>query len=233
MAVVADFWQRLTGGDSQSRSRDAAAQRSGRGKRQALGLLALLGLGFTTLTAGCEAPLKYDYRSEINPTQLEYVLGPGDIVDVRQWKNPDVSGRVRVLPDGVIQVPLLGPVEAAGLTVKQLREKLAKGLQRFIAQNDEMPTLTVSVDEYQGYAVSVLGEVSQPGHYQPGHYVTVLEALALAHGLTPYARGEKITILRRTDGKERRIPISYPRLAAGARPEMNLYLLRGDVVIVP
>lgn len=185
------------------------------------------------LTAGCDATLKYDYRSELNPTQHEYVLGPGDIVDVRQWKNPDVSGRVRVLPDGVIQVPLLGPVEAAGLTVKQLREKLAKGLQRFIAQNDEMPTLTVSVDEYQGYAVSVLGEVSQPGHYQPGHYVTVLEALALAHGLTPYARGERIAILRRTDGKERRIPVSYPQLAAGARPDMNLYLLRGDVVIVP
>lgn len=192
-----------------------------------------LGLVFTTLLGGCEVALKYDYRSELNPTQHEYVLGPGDIIEVRQWKNPDVSGRIRVLPDGMIQVPLLGQVEAAGLTVKALREKLAKGLERFITQNADMPTLTVSVDEYQGYAVSVLGEVSQPGHYQPGHYVTVLEALALAHGLTPYARGEKIVILRRRDGSERRIPISYPRLAAGERPEMNLYLLRGDVVIVP
>lgn len=184
--------------------------------------------------SGCaQQQLKYDYKSELDPTRHEYVLGPGDIVDIRQWKNPDVSGRTRVLPDGTIQVPLLGQVEAAGLTVKKLREKLVSGLERFINQNSEMPTLTVSVDEYQGYAVSILGEVSQPGHYQPGHYVTVLEALALAHGLTPYARGEQITILRHTDGKERRIPISYPVLAAGKRPEMNLYLLRGDVVIVP
>lgn len=182
---------------------------------------------------GCQPMLKYDYRSEPDPTQQEYVLGPGDIVEVRQWKNPDVSGRTRVLPDGTIHVPLLGTVEAAGLTVRKLRERLSKGLERFISQNSDMLTLTVSADEYQGYAVSILGEVSQPGHYQPGHYVTVLEALALAHGLTPYARGESITILRRSEGKERRIPISYPILASGKRPEMNLYLLRGDVVIVP
>lgn len=199
--------------------------------RLGLGLSLSLGLGI--FNAGCQPALKYDYRSEVDPTQHEYVLGPGDIVEVRQWKNPDVSGRTRVLPDGTIQVPLLGQVAAAGLTVKKLREKLSKGLERFIAQNSDMLTLTVSVDEYQGYAVSILGEVSQPGHYQPGHYVTVLEALALAHGLTPYARGESITILRRTDGKERRIPISYPLVAQGKRPEMNVYLLRGDVVIVP
>jgi polysaccharide export outer membrane protein len=220
MALVADFWRRLIRGRSFRKSQRVAATGAG------------LGLLCATLAGGCEA-LTYDYRKEINPTKQEYVLGPGDILEVRQWKNPDVSGRIRVLPDGMIQVPLLGQVEAAGLTVKALREKLAKGLERFIAQNAEMPTLTVSVDEYQGYAVSVLGEVSQPGHYQPGHYVTVLEALALAHGLTPYARGEKIVILRRSEGKERRIPISYPRLAAGDRPDMNLYLLRGDVVIVP
>jgi polysaccharide export outer membrane protein len=182
---------------------------------------------------GCLQPVKYDYRNELDPTQHEYVLGPGDIVEIRQWKNPDVSGRTRVLPDGTIQVPLLGQVQASGLTVKKLREKLLKGLERYISQSSDMPTLTVSVDEYQGYSVSILGEVSQPGHYQPGHYVTVLEALALAHGLTPYARGENITILRRDGSKQRRIPISYPLLAAGKQPEMNLYLLRGDVVIVP
>ncbi len=193
----------------------------------------VLGVLLGLPAAGCQPLTKYDYRGELDPTQHEYVLGPGDIIEIRQWKNPDVSGRTRVLPDGMIQVPLLGQVAAAGLTVKKLREKLAKGLERFISQNSDMLTLTVSVDEYQGYAVSVLGEVSQPGHYQPGHYVTVLEALALAHGLSPYARGEGITILRRSDGKERRIPISYPLLAAGKRPEMNLYLLRGDVVIVP
>lgn len=224
MALAADFWRRLATHRATARARRLA-------RAWALGIA--LGSGSAIFAAGCQPVLKYDYRSEIDPTQQEYVLGPGDIVEVRQWKNPDVSGRTRVLPDGTIQVPLLGQVAAAGLTVKKLREKLAKGLERFISQNSDMLTLTVSVDEYQGYAVSILGEVSQPGHYQPGHYVTVLEALALAHGLTPYARGESITILRRSEGRERRIPISYPMLAAGKRPEMNVYLLRGDVVIVP
>lgn len=182
---------------------------------------------------GCAPFASYDYRAEPDPTQVQYVLGPGDIVELRQWKNPDVSGRIRILPDGTITVPLLGQVAAAGLTAAQLREKLSKGLARYIAQDPNMPTLTVSVDEYLGYAVSVLGEVNQPGLYQPGHYVTVLEALALAHGLTPYARGERIAILRRANGAERHIPISYKTLVEGGRPEMNLYLLRGDVVIVP
>jgi polysaccharide export outer membrane protein len=180
----------------------------------------------------CGGP-RYDYRREPDPGQVQYVLGPGDMVELRQWKNADVSGRLRVMPDGTIHVPLMGPVQAAGLTTAELRNKIAAGLSRYISQPSDMQTLTVSVDEFQGYAVSVLGEVNQPGHYQPGHYVTVLEALALGHGLTPYARGERISILRKTFGSERRIPISYKALTSGRDRDMNLYLLRGDVVIVP
>lgn len=193
-----------------------------------LGLAALSGL------VGCGGALaNYDYRAEPDPSKVQYVLGPGDVIEVRQWKNQDVSGRLRVMPDGTITVPLLGQVNAAGLTVAQLRDKLSAGLARYINQSPEMQTLTVSVDEYQGYAISVLGEVNQPGHYQPGHYVSALEALALAHGLTPYARGDRITILRRTGDKERRIPLSYQALTQGGRSDMNIYLLRGDVVVVP
>ena len=177
--------------------------------------------------------VNWNYRTEPDPRSVQYVLGPGDVIELRQWKNPDVSGRLRVLPDGTITVPLLGQVVAAGLTVKELRDKVATGLARFINQPQEMQTLTISVDEFQGYAVSVLGEVNQPGHYQPGHYVTVLEALALGHGLTPYARGDEIHIIRRAAGQERRIPVSYEQLTKGRRGDMNLYLLRGDVVVVP
>src|SRR5205823_702147 len=129
--------------------------------------------------AGCARLPPYDYRGEPDPGKVQYVLGPGDMIEVRQWKNPDVSGRLRVMPDGTITVPLLGQVKAAGLTVQQLRDKLSGGLSRFINQSAEMQTLTIAVDEFQAYAISVLGEVNQPGHYQPGHYVTVLEAMAL------------------------------------------------------
>lgn len=184
--------------------------------------------------AGCTPFVpRYDYEIEPDPTRMEYVIGPGDIIDIRQWKNPDVSGRVRVLPDGNISVPLLGQVQAAGLTARALREKLSKGLEKYIAQNADMPTLTVAVDEFQSYTVSVVGEVSQPGHYQPGHYVSVLDALGLAHGLTPYAKGEQVFILRRASSEVRKIPISYPALLTGKHPEMNLHLLRGDVLVVP
>lgn len=175
----------------------------------------------------------YNYRAEPDPSKVQYILGPGDMIEVRQWKNADVSGRLRVMPDGTITVPLLGQVVASGLTVQTLRDKLAASLSRFINQSAEMQTLTVAVDEFQAYAISILGEVNQPGHYQPGHYVTVLEALALSHGLTPYARGDRITIIRTIAGKQWHIPISYPVLTDGKRPEMNLLLHRGDVIVVP
>jgi len=184
--------------------------------------------------AGCGPSIRnYDYKSEPDPGKVQYVLGPGDMVEVRQWKNADVSGRVRIMPDGTITVPLLGQVMAAGLTVQQLRDKLSQGIARYINQPPDMQTLTVSVDEYQAYAVSVVGEVNQPGHFQPGHYVTFMEAIALGHGLTPYARGDRVTILRQAGGQERRIPISYNAIAEGKRTDMNIYLLRGDVVVVP
>lgn len=195
---------------------------------------AALAVGVCALFAGCTPYIpRYDYEVEPDPTRLEYLIGPGDIIDIRQWKNPDVSGRVRVLPDGNIAVPLLGQVQAAGLTARQLRDKLAKGLEKYIAQNADMQTLTVAVDEFQSYTISIVGEVSQPGHYQPGHYVTVLDAIALAHGLTPYGKGEKMFILRRVAAAQRKIPVSYPGLTAGKHPEMNLYLMRGDVLVVP
>ena len=200
-------------------------------------IFAAFSVGVVALVCACVGctPLvpRYDYELEPDPTRLEYVLGPGDVIDIRQWKNPDVSGRVRVFPDGNIAVPLLGQVQAAGLTARQLRDKLAKGLEKYIAQSSDMPTLTVAVDEFQSYAISVVGEVAQPGHYQPGHYVTVLEAVSLAHGLTPYGKGEKMFVLRRASAAQRKIPISYPALLAGKHPEMNVYLMRGDVLVVP
>jgi len=198
--------------------------------------LPALSLLWTLLVAGlgCTPYLpRYDYGIEPDPTKIEYVIGPGDIIDIRQWKNPDVSGRVRVFPDGNIAVPLLGQVQAAGLTARLLREKLGKGLEKYIAQSADMQTLTVAVDEFQSYSISIVGEVTQPGHYQPGHFVTVLDAIALAHGLTPYAKGERMFILRRATSAPRKVPISYPGLTTGKRPEMNLYLMRGDVLVVP
>lgn len=191
-------------------------------------------LAFGFLAPACTPYVpRFDYSAEPNPARLPYIIGPGDLLDIKQWKNPDVSGRVRVLPDGNIAVPLLGLVQVAGLDASQVRDKLARALSRYITQNDEMPTLTVAVDEFQSYAVSVIGEVSQPGHYQPGHFVTVLDALALGHGLTPYARGNDLFILRKTAQGSRKIPISYPALVSGRHTEMNLHLLSGDVLVVP
>jgi polysaccharide export outer membrane protein len=178
---------------------------------------------------------RHDYSTEPDPTTVEYAVGPGDIIDIKQWKNPDVSGRVRVFPDGHIAVPLLGQVHVAGLTTKALRNKLAAGLERFIAQPNDMQTLTIAVDEFQSYWISVVGEVSQPGHYQPGHFVTVLDAIALSRGFTPYAKTDNLFLLRRTlpNNQPRKIPLSYSALLSGKHPEMNLHLLRGDVLVVP
>mgnify|MGYP000523551847 CR=1 FL=1 len=98
-------------------------------------------------------------------------------------------------------------------------EFAASALEAILAAGFEVPLVLTQPDRPAGRGMKLKA--------------SPVKTLALAHGLTPYARGEAITILRRSEGKERRIPISYPLLASGKRPEMNLYLLRGDVVIVP
>ncbi|MGH9875421.1 MAG: polysaccharide biosynthesis/export family protein [Pyrinomonadaceae bacterium] len=171
---------------------------------------------------------------EANRPAKDFLLGPEDVLEVVVWRNPDLSRQVVVRPDGMISMPLIGDVLASGLTANELAHEISQQLKTF----KEYPTVSVSVKEVNSYIVYLLGEVSKPGKYQLKSYTTVLQAVAMAGGFTPFASKNRIHVLRnsRNGGgmtREMRIPVKYDELVSGTGTEGNFYLRSGDTIVVP
>ena len=158
-----------------------------------------------------------------------YRIGPEDVLQIGVWKNEAMSRTVPVRPDGMISLPLLNDVKAAGLTPMELRDLLIKSLAEY------MPTPEVSVilTDVRSFKVSVIGEVAKPARYELKSWTTVLDVLALAGGLNQFAARNRIVILR-PDGKTmQRIPFNYNKVIAAGGEDENIYLRNGDIVLVP
>jgi polysaccharide export outer membrane protein len=192
------------------------------GKVLGVALTAVLTVGASD--TGAQAP------SAANTDRLEeYRIGPEDTLLVSVWKNDAISKTVPVRPDGMVSLPLVQDVRAAGLTPLELRDMLAKKLAEYIPN----PEVSVIVTEVRSFKVSVIGEVVKPARYELKSRTTVLDVLALAGGLNEFAARTRIVILR-TDGKVmRRIPFNYNKVIGAGGERDNLYLQPGDVVVVP
>ncbi len=164
-----------------------------------------------------------------------FLLGPEDILEVTVWKNADLSRVTPIRPDGLISMPIIGDVQAAGLTADGLAHRIAERLKQFVAGS---PAVSVSVKELNSYSIFVLGEVTKPGKYQAKSYVTLLQAISMGGGFTEYAKKNSLQVVRNRlngDNKihETRIPVRYDDLLAGRGEPGNMILLSGDTVIVP
>jgi polysaccharide export outer membrane protein len=163
------------------------------------------------------------------PDMETYLLGPEDAIEISVWKEPELTKQLVVRPDGKISYPLIGEVQAAGLTVKQLQEDILKRLQKFVTDVN----VTVILLKAQYYKVYVTGKVNKPGEFLVGRPTTVMQAIAMAGGVTPFASPGSIIILRKAGGKEEAFPFNYNRVAKGRDLEENRILMPGDVVVVP
>ena len=164
-----------------------------------------------------------------------FLLGPEDVLEITVWKNPDLSRTTAIRPDGLISIPIIGDVQASGLTADGLAHRIAERLKQFVAGN---PSVSVSVKDLNSYSIFVLGEVAKPGKYQAKSYVTLLQAISMSGGFTDYAKKNKLQIVRnRLNGEnklhETRIPVRYDDLLAGRGEPGNIVLLSGDTVVVP
>jgi polysaccharide export outer membrane protein len=193
-------------------------------------LLGLSALGVQLWIAGCCGPnVQYDYAAE-RARAGTYRVGPGDELHISVWGNEQLSGPVTVRPDGQITVELLGDIPAAGRAPAEIQQEIARLLVRYIK---EQPSVTVTVAEVNSYRIYVVGRVTQPGEFTPSSPVTVLQALALARGLTEYADPNHIVVLRRDSSGTRRIPFVYAAAVKCGRVEMDITLTSGDTVVVP
>lgn len=158
-----------------------------------------------------------------------YQLGPGDDIEISVWKEPDLTRKMVVRPDGKISYPLIGEVQAAGKTVKELKQEISKRLEKFVTDAQ----VTVLLVESKNYKIYVTGQVNRPGEFSVARPTDVLQALALAGGLTPFAKSRKIVVLRRSSGSEERFPFDYKSVSRGKYMDQNRILLPGDTVVVP
>lgn len=157
-----------------------------------------------------------------------YLLNPGDVVRISVWREDDLNREVVIQPDGSLSFPLAGQVAAASRTPGEVEKDIRQRLIRYI------PDAVVSVEliEARGNKVFVLGEVNRPGEYQLARPTTVVQAISLAGGFTPFARSSKIRVLRAGRDQEV-VTFDYDDVAEGTRLESNLQLKAGDTVIVP
>ena len=195
-------------------------------------IVALTLLVSLPLMAACgHPPPTYPYEKEPNPLREEYVIGVADDVQIQVYKHDEFSTGQRVRPDGVVTMPLIGDVHAAGLTPSQLEAQVKDKLKAYVKGE---AVVTVAVTGINSYHVVVTGRVATPGRFDSANYLTVVEAISLAGGPTPFASPDDIIVLRRgQDGKVKKIPFNYSQVVRGEYLQQNIYLLRGDQVVVP
>jgi polysaccharide biosynthesis/export protein len=160
----------------------------------------------------------------------EFVIGPGDVLAINVWKETEISKVVPVRSDGRISLPLIGEVQSAGLTPKQLEAEITKGLKDYVAE----PSVTVVVQEIHSKSINVLGMVARPGLYPLTKTMTVVDAIANAGGFRDFAKQKSIYILRQNpDGTQARLPFNYKEVIKGVNAAQNVKLQPGDNIVVP
>ena len=158
-----------------------------------------------------------------------YVIGVDDVLSIVFWSDKGMSADAVVRPDGMISLPLLNDVPAAGLTPDQLRAVLDKAAAKYSKE----PNAAVMVKAINSRKVHVLGNVAKPGTYSLTGEMTVLQLIALAGGLQEYADAKHIVVMRKEGGSDRTLKFNYKDVIRQKNLSQNVTLKPGDTVVVP
>ncbi|WP_338868279.1 polysaccharide biosynthesis/export family protein [Myxococcus stipitatus] len=154
-------------------------------------------------------------------------LGPGDVVEVRVFQEPEHSGTWRLSPEGTIDYPLCGKVPLKGQTPSTAADSLRECLGRYVRR----PQVSVLIREYNSQKVFVFGEVQKPGTFPVDGEMSIVQAITLAGGFTKLAAKNTTLVTRVVDGQERKIRVPVEDIGVGR--EKNFLLQPGDIVFVP
>jgi polysaccharide export outer membrane protein len=179
---------------------------------------------------GKSVPNQFGSNS-IGQIDNNYTIGPEDVIEVSVWKNNDLSKTVVVRPDGQISLPLVGDIKAGGLTPTALKDSITNKLKEY----KEDPIVSIIVKEINSYNIFVMGEVVRPGKYNLKSNTTLLQALSLAGGFTPYASRNKIILIRKNPRTlaVTEMRVRYDTILSGKDPQRDILLQPGDTIVVP
>ncbi len=183
--------------------------------------------------AGCSTTQGVlDSQSLKNIPDHNYIIGPGDNVNIFVWRNEEVSQSVPVRPDGKITTPLVEDLQASGRTPTELARKIEEVLGTYIKD----PIVTVIVTGFNGpydQQIRILGEASSPKALPYKEKMTLLDLLIEVGGLTEYAAGNQTTLVRRINGEEMKYRVRLADLVEDGDISANVHLLPGDIIIIP
>jgi polysaccharide export outer membrane protein len=163
------------------------------------------------------------------PADPVFRLGSGDVVQLQVWGRPELSGRHVVGPDGVITVPVAGPLRVGSLTRDEAAERVRQSLDRYYVA----PRVSFSVEQYQSNRVTVLGRVAQPGQLAFDKPPTLLEVLAKAGSLPVIDKQATLTRCAIFRGRDKVIWVDLKRLLNGGDVRLNLRMRPDDLVYIP
>ncbi len=158
----------------------------------------------------------------------DYVIGPGDTLEINVFNEPKFSGQLPVRPDGMISVTLVGDISASGYTPMQLAQEITSRLKKLITD----PSVTVSVLSITSKRIYLIGEVGHVGPLSMTPGMTPLQAIATAGGPGAYANMKKIYILRTVAGKQQKIPFNYKKAIKDGDMQ-GVTLISGDTIVIP
>lgn len=186
------------------------------------------------LSGGCTSQVKLTDQPQIaeETSQREYLIGPGDTLQVFVWRNPELSAVVPVRPDGKITTPLVEDVVASGKTSTQLAREMEQRLALYVKN----PVVTVTVTNFVGLfneQIRVVGEATKPSSLAYRENMTVLDVLISVGGLTEFADGNKARIVRIVDGQQQQIGVRLNDLLKDGDISANMRMMPGDILIIP
>jgi polysaccharide export outer membrane protein len=180
--------------------------------------------------SGCAStPAPVATAPAINP---EYLIGPGDNINIIVWRNPEVSMSVPVRPDGKITTPLVEDLPAAGKTSTQLARDIEAALAKFIQQ----PVVTVIVTNFDGNyneQIRVIGKAAKPQALAYRKDMSLMDVLIAVGGVTEFAAGNRATIIRTVDGQQQKLQVRLDDLIKEGDISANMAMRPGDVLVIP
>jgi polysaccharide export outer membrane protein len=165
-------------------------------------------------------------------TDSQYLIGPGDAVNIIVWRNPEVSMSVPVRPDGKITTPLVEDLQAAGKTSTALARDIEKALSKYIQQ----PVVTVVVTNFVGNydeQIRVIGQATKPQALPYRSNMSLMDVMIAVGGTTEFAAGNRASLIRTVDGKQQRFNVRLDDLIKDGDISANVPMRPGDILVIP
>lgn len=184
-----------------------------------------------TPPAAPAAPAAGEGAPAENKVAADYIIGPGDTVQVFVWRNPELTATVPVRPDGKISTPLVEDMVAVGKTPS----KLARDIEAVLGEYVRSPQINVIVTQPASVfsQIKVIGQVANPKSIAYREGLTVLDAVLEVGGLGPFAAGNRAKVVRTENGKTREIKVKLSSLVNRGDMKQNIPLQPGDVIVIP